>query len=208
MKKKLHNFGLLKQIILDNFITLFYYRFGVFMGKINKLYNYSWFVLFVLAGREEYIKSFIEKNFGELVVFLPKRKIYERKKGKMELKLKKLFPGYLFVSGSINSDIIKELKKVKNVRKFLVNCENKLEPVQKEEMSLIFNLTRDGDTINPSKAYFDQNDKIKIVEGPLKDKEYNIISVDRRRRRIKIELTILGEKREVSLSYDLVKKVE
>ncbi len=178
------------------------------MKNTVKLQVSKWYVLFVLAGREEYIKSFIEKNYSHLSVFLPKRKIYERKKGKMNLKEKTLFPGYLFVSGDVSSDIIKELNKVKNVRKFLINCENRLEPVKKEEMKLIFGLTNNTDTIDTSKAYFDKNDKIQIVEGPLKNKEFKIVSVDRRRKRIKIEIKILGEKREVSLSYDLVKKID
>lgn len=173
-----------------------------------KIKEDTWCVLFVLAGREDYIKNFINKNYSNLEVFLPKRRIYERKKGKMKLKIKKLFPGYLFISGDIDSDIIKELNKVKNVRKFLVNCENKLAPVKQEEMDLITNLTQNGDTINPSKAYFDKNDRIQIVEGPLKNKEFDIISVDRRRRRVKIKLTLLGERREVSLSYDLIKKLK
>lgn len=167
----------------------------------------KWFVLFVFAGYEDKIKSYILDNFKDIKVFIPKREIYERKQGELNKKIKTLFPGYIFITGDITREKIDRICDTTNIIKFLTDCNGELAPVKKEEMFLIFELTQKGNLIKTSKAFFDENDLIRVVAGPLKNDKFKIVSVDRRRKRIKIKLSLLGEIRKISLSYDLIEKI-
>ncbi len=59
-----------------------------------------------------------------------------------------------------------------------------------------------------SKAKFDENQRIVIVDGPLKDFEGRIIRVNRRCKRVTVEIDMFGYSKKVDLCYEDVQGVE
>ena len=167
----------------------------------------TWHALRVFAGREEYARDYIRKNAAGIVTFLPKRMLLNRKKGVFVTSEKVLFSGYLFLSGEITPETCNDIKKCRFVMDVLRTAGNDIAVVKKREMDFIFALTRGGEAVEISDAYFDEDDKIRIVAGPLKELELHIKKVDRRRQRVIVEMEIFSEMREISLSYDSVEQI-
>ena len=63
-----------------------------------------------------------------------------------------------------------------------------------------------GPKIGSSLVKFDENDRIVVVEGPLKGIEGNIIKVDRRKQRAKIRVAFGGSSHTMDLSFEDISK--
>ena len=63
-----------------------------------------------------------------------------------------------------------------------------------------------GEIAEPSTAFFDKDDRIVIVDGPMKGMEGQITSVDRRKRRVKLVVTMFDTEMTLNLSYNLIEK--
>lgn len=55
---------------------------------------------------------------------------------------------------------------------------------------------------------FDKNDRIVIVDGLLKDMSGKVVAVNKRNKRVNIELEFMGGAKIVGLSYEVVKKIK
>ncbi len=172
----------------------------------NELRTLTWHALQTYTGREALVQQYIEGNMPGHTPYLPKRRLLERKAGGFRTAEKPLFPGDIFIAGDMDAEACGELRKCSGVIKILRSGDTYADTVKKEEMDFIFDLTGDTDTIEISTAMFDVNDRISIISGPLRSMEMDIKKVDRRRRRVFVEIEIFSEKREISLSYDIVQK--
>ena len=63
-----------------------------------------------------------------------------------------------------------------------------------------------GPKIGPSLVCFDENDRILVIEGPLKGFEGCIIKVDRRKQRAKIHIDFAGVAHTMDLSFEDIEK--
>jgi len=165
----------------------------------------NWYVIQTRAGNEEKVKKKLEKQKIEnLLTLLPKRKLWIRRKGDFFYELKPLFPGYFFIQAKMDPLTVKAIKKVSGVIRILGNKKSPQE-VPPEEMKIIFSLMQEQNIIPPSQAFF-VNERIKIIAGPLADMEGRIVSVDKRKKRVKIKLPFFNTYKEVYLSFELVEK--
>ena len=138
-------------------------------------------------------------------IFL-KRELYIRKAGKKLLKIAPLFPGYLFLeTDSISPDLYLDIQKQENYLWFLKFGEGP-KPLNEHDVEILRNFLRFGEVIKPSLAFFDENQRIKIIKGPLEGFEGNIIKVDRRKQRVKIQLNFNNNLFEIDLAFELVEK--
>ena len=165
-----------------------------------------WHVLQVQSGKEEYVKNFLSKNFSGITPFLPKRILLERRRGRMERTVKPLFPGYLFFTGSFTPEELILMHKAAFFKRFLQNERGEYAVVSQREMDFLFTLTGGSDFVDISDAAFDENDRIRVISGPLKEMEFSITKVDRRRQRVTAIIEFFNEFREITLSYDVIEK--
>lgn len=164
----------------------------------------KWYAIFVETGREEEVQKFIELLFPdeEIRTLVPKRKLIERKQGKTYETIKNLIPGYVLTQTKMSVELYYGLKSLPAVYRVLKDdCEPI--PIEKEEMDMILNLTRDGDVIELSDIYKEGN-HIKVLKGPLMGMEGIIEKFDHRKKRVKICLEFLGEYKRVDLGANMV----
>ena len=162
----------------------------------------------VRTGMEE---KFIEsvKDFLEPTGPLP-GKIHFLKK-QMRLKTGKeyfdpFFPGYVFLETSENNPAkLSILSKGKNFLRFLPSNQE-ITPMCSSDLKIVASILQFGSTVGIIPVNFDAGDRIVITDGPFKDFSGNVKSVNRRNKRVNIELQFLGAVREISLSYQLVEK--
>lgn len=152
----------------------------------------SIYVLQVMTGKELDTRKLLEQLdvlSGERIIF-PRRELIQRKKGRRFKKIQPLFPGYLFLDTSELTDaLIYYAARSPNVFHFLPDNRS-VKPVGEDEEKLLRPFLRDGGLTSLVNIKFNENDRVIILEGPLKGLEGLIVKVDRRRRRLRVKLSL------------------
>ena len=127
--------------------------------------------------------------------------------GKNFWELQPLFPGYIFVctEDSLVPKDMMLLRKVKGVAHFLPSNED-VRCLNEQDYALVQQFLSFGEIAEPSTAFFDKDDRIVLVDGPMKGMEGQITSVDRRKRRVKLVVTMFDTEMTLNLSYNLIEK--
>jgi transcriptional antiterminator NusG len=163
----------------------------------------KWYALFVATGEEERVRERVEyKLKGELRAVVPRRKMRERKKGIWYEKIRTLFPGYVLLNGIMDNEKYALIRNVPGVIRLLMDKNGPLE-IHEFEIRIISRLTADNEIIGISNVYF-EGGRVRVIDGPLLGLEGQILSIDRRKGRVKLVLNLMGEARPVELSVIMV----
>lgn len=134
------------------------------------------------------------------------KKMYIRRKGKTKLEDSLVFPGYIFFEyedEKLPLNTIYEIRHSRFFIRFLPNNESPL-PLNTRDSEIIRHFINFGGLIPPSLVKFDENQKIKVIEGPLQGIEGFIIKVDRRKHRAKVRLTIADSPMTLDLAFEIM----
>ena len=164
----------------------------------------------VRTGLEEKFKEnvlqFVE---GEECIF--HGQVYTLKK-KMRLKTGKeyfeqFFPGYVFLETE-ETDAAKLIvfSGGKGFVRFLPSS-NQILPLLENDLNIVKSILQFGSTVGIVPVTFDKGDKIVILGGPFKDFSGKVMSVNRRNKRVNIEIDFMNGVRVVGLTYEEVKKL-
>jgi transcriptional antiterminator NusG len=164
----------------------------------------QWYALFVKTGEEEDMRKYLETLLPDInmKILIPKRKLQERRKGKVYEVIRTLLPGYVLVKTEMDVDFYYRLKKLPGLLKILRDESEPL-PIPEHEIAVILALTNQGDVIEFSEVY-KEGDRIKVARGPMKGLEGIIESYDHRKKRLKIRLEILGQVKKVDIGAEFV----
>lgn len=164
----------------------------------------NWYVMHVLTGKElDVRKCLFEEGYKTLV---PRRKLKERKSGEWRYVERTLFPGYVFVKTSMQEKEYYKFKATTGVIKILKGASDIPVPVDDEEMKIVYRLTSKSELVEISDIFYDGLN-VKVISGPLQGYEGNILKVDRRRFRAKVNFTIAGKETIIELGVNVLDKV-
>lgn len=169
----------------------------------------NFYCISVRTGMEEkYMesaRSIIEESEGLLDGTLHLlRKRMRLKSGKEYYDL--FFPGYMFFETE-ETDPAK-LRILSSGAGFLhyLPSNQLISPLTERDLSIVTSILRFGSTIGIVPVTFDAGDKIVILGGPFKDLPGKVIAVNRRNKRVNIQLDFMNGMRVVGLSYEEVQK--
>lgn len=166
----------------------------------------KWYALYTMSGQEEKVKAVLEKQLSEFHYVIYRRALRERKGGQWYDVERKLFPGYLLVRGSMTDDKRSELMQVEASFRILEN-DGECLCLSESEVKILGLLDVDGDgRIGRSKVYV-IGDRIQVIDGPLQGQESRVLSVDKRKGRVKVRLDFCGSERVIELGIDVIEKV-
>ncbi|MCK5735425.1 MAG: antiterminator LoaP [Spirochaetaceae bacterium] len=161
------------------------------------------YVLQVITGKELEARKrleLLELNSGERVIF-PRREMIQRKKGKRYKKVQPLFPGYLFLeTADLTDALIHDASRCPNIIHFLPD-NRRIQPVSEDDEKLLKPFLREGGLTPLINIKFNENDRVIILEGPLKGQEGLILKVDRRRRRLRVRLNLYDKGHLIDFGY-------
>ncbi len=100
-----------------------------------------------------------------------------------------LFPSYIFVTVDLTSECYYSIKKIPHIIQFLGR--GKPTPLNTSEQIIISKRTQE-DIIEPSVVKI-LNNRVIPISGFLFENKVNILQLDKRQKRVKVEMTILGE---------------
>lgn len=170
-----------------------------------------YFAAQVRTGKEMDVARSIERRVDPSLAgaFSPTRVLQIRKGGKTKKEERPVFPGYVFISApgdSLPTDAYWLIKRVDGFGRFLPsNADRK--PLSGRDLGLLSHFMSFGRRADISKVSFDENDRIVVLEGPLKGLEGSIIKVDRRKGRVKVRLAMCADSFAVDLGAEFVERL-
>lgn len=168
------------------------------------------YVIQVTTGEEDkFLKLWESQNRAmDIKVYWPKREMIIRRQGKNIKTTVPVFPGYVFVEAEkIDNSTFYDFRRVPYFLRFLKDNQNII-PLPDSEQRVIFQLTKFGRIIGRSTVTYNENDKIKVLDGPLKGLEGLIVKVDKRKKRVKVRLNMYEDSFLVDFAFDLIQEKE
>lgn len=176
----------------------------------------KYYVLQVITGEEKKFIGLAKINFNLNLpgfdvkdsLMWPRRKLTIRKNGVNKESLAPIFPGYLFLEAErLTPDIQWILRRTTGFVRFLKSNQN-IEPIAGTDKELLLHFLHFGEIVEKSNVWFDKNKKIRVLNGPMKGMEGQIVKVDRRKKRAKISLSLYKESFTIDFGFEILEKVE
>ncbi len=170
----------------------------------------NWYVVHTYSGYEDSVKKSIEQRietFGmkEFVhaVVVPKEKQIVFKKGEPVEEERKLFPGYVLIDMKVTDESWYIIRNTPNVTGF-VGSGNIPVPVTPEEFGVVER--RMVEQTAKFKSDFQVGDLVVIIDGPFKNYEGTIDSVDVDKGKLTVLVLIFDRDTPVELDFTQVRK--
>lgn len=170
-----------------------------------------WYVLHTYSGYEDSVALNLQQRIENLgmedkifQVLVPKEKKIKIRDGKRTTVEEKIFPGYVIVEMIVTDDSWYVVRNTPNVTGF-VGSGTIPTPIDEEEMKYL--QKRMGVEEPKFKVDFEQNDLVRITDGPFKEYEGKVSDIDEAKGKVKVLVTIFGRETPVELDFLQVKKI-
>lgn len=169
----------------------------------------QWYIVQCYALYEQKVRDrilqMLENEFKDIVfrVLLPEEETVEIKNNERKEKVKKMFPGYLFVQMIPDEGAWYLIRRLPGVAK-LVGTKNEPTPVTEDEINRI--LRQLGEKMKKIEVDFELNETIKVITGPFRGYTGSISEINAERGKLKSLISIFGRETPVELDFDQVEK--
>ena len=179
----------------------------------------QWYVVHVLSGQEQKVKSRIEaevakNDLGDKIyeILVPTEQVSEVRGGKkMEMK-KKFFPGYVIVNmhllqddGSVEEDTWAFMQEMDGVIGYAGSRNLPIPMRQREVDSMLGQIEEREGNVRPSME-FELGDTVRVNDGPFESQTGVIEEIDPERGKLRVSVSIFGRATPVDLEYWQVEK--
>jgi len=179
----------------------------------------QWFALHTLSGQEGKVKTYIEKfkaaeELDDFIfeVLLPTEVVSEVKSGKKSTKVRKLYPGYVF----IQMRLFDEDKKIINKPWYFVKETSGVigfvggerpAALRQKEIDEIKSRIEAANGKEVPKVQYSLGEEVKITDGAFANLTGRIDEIDPDRGKLKISVSIFGRFTPVELEYWQVQRI-
>lgn len=181
------------------------------MAKQTLNLGRRWYVLHTYSGYEENVKKNLEQRIASFDmsdkifnIMVPKEKKIKIKNGKRQTIEEKIFPGYVLVEMVVTDDSWYVVRNTPNVTGFIGSGTTPT-PIDPAEMQKLQKRTQAEEPVHHIDVNID--DPVKIVDGPFKNFEGKVSSVDESRGKLKVLVSMFGRETPVELDVLQVKKI-
>ena len=171
----------------------------------------NWYAIHTYAGYENVVLRNLHQRIDSLGmndkifnVIVPIEKKIKIKGGKRVEVEEKIYPGYVLVDMIVTDDSWYVVRNTPRVTGFVGAGVNPV-PLKKEEVEYLFKKMDAGtdkhsiDMVN--------GETVRIVDGPFKDLEGKINSIDQDRGKVKVLVSMFGRETPVELDFLQIKKI-
>lgn len=171
----------------------------------------NWYAIHTYAGYENAVLRNLKQRIDSLGmhdkifnVIVPIEKKIKIKAGKRTEVEEKIYPGYVLVDMIVTDDSWYVVRNTPRVTGFVGAGVNPV-PLMKEEVDFLFKkMGADTAKHNIDLAI---GEIVRIVDGPFKELEGNVNSIDQERGKIKVLVSMFGRETPVELDFLQVKKI-
>jgi len=173
----------------------------------------SWYIIQVRSNMEKRVQKLLQErilnagmqsSFGQVLV--PEEKVIEIKNGVRKETMRKIYNGYVFVEMFFSDDAWHVIKGTQNVSGFVSGNQKKPTPLPERDMKVILDRMLATAEAPRPKLEFQVGESLSIVEGPFKDFEATVESVNYNQQKIKAVVTIFGRSTPIDLDFSYIVK--
>ncbi len=180
------------------------------IGKQASGTGKNWYVIHTYSGYEDAVEKALRQrieslNMHDLIfdIIVPKESTITIKKGEHVTEKKRLFPGYVLVSMIVTDESWYVVRNTPNVTGFVGSGTIPV-PVDPEEFAVIEKHIKKEEP--KFKINFTKGENVIVSDGPFKTYEGLIDSIDEKKGKLKVLVTIFGRETPVELDFVQVKK--
>ena len=171
----------------------------------------NWYAIHTYAGYENVVLRNLKQRIDSLGmhekifnVVVPVEKKIKIKAGKRVEVEEKIYPGYVLVDMIVTDDSWYVVRNTPRVTGFVGAGVNPV-PLKKDEVDYLFKKMDSNTAKHNIDLAIDEN--VLIVDGPFKDLEGKVSSVESERGKIKVLVSMFGRETPVELDFLQVKKL-
>ncbi|HPE37357.1 MAG TPA: antiterminator LoaP [Spirochaetales bacterium] len=169
----------------------------------------EYFAIQVWTGKEDdFVRSLALAMGVGSGAFVPKRALSIRRRGKILREERPLFPGYVFLPCDSDTFPVDKRWAIRSINHFLRFLPDSLapRPIKEHDRAVLSHFISFGKCADTSKVIFDENERIVVLEGPLKGLEGLIVRVDKRKHRAKVRLDMCRDSFLVDLGFEVMER--
>jgi len=179
----------------------------------------QWYVVHVLSGQEQKVKSRIERlveseELGDKIfkVLVPTELVSEVRAGKKTEAKKKFFPGYVIINMHLlqpNNEVVEDtwyfMQELDGAIGFAGAKSQPIPMRAKEVASMLSQIEEREGSVRPS-IEFEVGDTVKVSDGPFESQNGIVEEIDPEKGKLRVAVTIFGRSTPVELEYWQVEK--
>jgi len=170
----------------------------------------KWYVIQAMTGQEDRVKQAIELSvkISGLVnkvfqILVPKEEMVEIKGGKRVVKVKTMFPGYVFLEMILDEESWYCIRETAGVSKF-IGSKTKPTPVSGKEMQRVLKqLGRE----EKFEITFEKGEGVRIISGAFRGYTGTVDEVNGEKGKLKVLINIFGRDTPVEVNFEHAQKI-
>lgn len=169
-----------------------------------------WYVIQSFTGQEEKVKHAIEltieqEHLKEKVfqVLVPTEEIVEIKGGKRLEKIKKMFPGYVFLEMILDEQSWYLIRQTPGVARF-IGTKVQPTPVSDKEMQRVLKQLGKEETLEVT---FEKGEGVRVISGPFRGYTGTVDEVNPEKGKLKVLINIFGRDTPVEVNFEHAQKI-
>ena len=175
----------------------------------------EWYVVTTVTGYEYKVKEKLEmminsmelhKNIYRVVV--PEQKIVEVKDGVTKEKVKKMLPGYVLVEMVMSDEAWYIVRNTQGVTGFIGSSGKGAKPIPLLPNEVDDILGKMGLSRIDASKELEPGKKVRILEGPFKDMEGTIESVDMKTQKLNVNVDLFGQATKVEVDLSEISSID
>ncbi|MFH1576612.1 MAG: transcription termination/antitermination protein NusG [Candidatus Margulisiibacteriota bacterium] len=171
----------------------------------------KWYVIQTLTGQEDRVKQSIDltiksKSLKDKVfqVLVPTEETVEIKGGKRLEKVKKMFPGYVFLEMILDEESWYLMRETPGVARF-IGTKVKPTPVSGKEMQRVLKQLGKGSKL--LEITFEKGEGVRVISGPFRGYIGIVDDVNAEKGKLKILINIFGRDTPVEVNFEHAQKI-
>lgn len=177
-------------------------------SREEKARRAKWYVVHTYSGHENKVKANIEKmveNRGMIddifEVVVPTEEYIDTKKGKKEVKERKLFPGYVIIKMIVNDESWYLVRNTRGVTGF-VGPGSKPVPLSDAEVLELGVQEAEKPSID-----IKEKESVRVTSGPFENFMGTVDSINLDKKKIKVFVSMFGRETLVELDFNQIEKI-
>jgi len=140
------------------------------------------------------------ENIGANLFFL-RRSLRVKKGGTWREQTAPIFSGYVFLQADeLDAETNRILRTMAGFIRFLP-ANDRAQPLDSRDEAMLRHFLSFGEVVHKSIVEFDENRRIRVISGPLKGLDGQIVKVDRRKQRARVRLALYQEAFEIDFGF-------
>ncbi|MFH1618232.1 MAG: transcription termination/antitermination protein NusG [Candidatus Margulisiibacteriota bacterium] len=177
----------------------------------NEPVEKRWYVIQTYSGQEDRVKQAIENNIDQLnmrhkisQVLIPEEEVVELKGTKRVEKIRKMYPGYVFLEMILDDESWYAIRQTPGVARF-IGTKVKPTPVLDREMQRV--LKQIGVKGEKLEVAFSRGESVRVISGPFRGYTGTVDEINADKEKLKVLINIFGRDTPVEVNFEHAEKI-